>query len=105
MAKLFFLNGCAILLSHQQCVREGSNFCTFVSILVIVCLFIIVILEGVKCYLIVVLVYISLITNDFEHLLMYLWSICVSSLDNSGPLYIFKIFIFYYRRYSLAFLL
>ena len=42
--------------------------------------FIVVILMSMKCYLTVVSVCISWMTNDVEHLFMYLLVICISSL-------------------------
>lgn len=39
------------------------------------------IFRGVRCYNIVVLIYISLMTEDIEHLFRYLSSICISSLE------------------------
>ena len=41
----------------------------------------IAILIGMKYYIIVVLIYVFLMTNDVEHLFMYLLAICVSSLE------------------------
>lgn len=49
-----------------------ANICCYVSF------FIIAILVVVKCYLIVVLVHISLRANDVKHLFMYLLATCIS---------------------------
>lgn len=74
-----FQSGCVILHSHQQCVRAPIG--AFFPALVVVCLLIIVILWGVTWYLILVLVCVSLMTNDVAHLLMCVLAICVSFLD------------------------
>ena len=47
-----------------------------------------VILTGVKWYLVVVLIYISLMANDAEHPFICLWALCMSSLEK----YLFRTF-------------
>ena len=54
--------------------RMVYNFYTFVPT-VIVCLLTIVVLVGMKWHLIVILICISLMTNDVEHLLMCLLAV------------------------------
>ena len=72
-----FLNGCTNIPAHDQ----GFPFLhIYISMLSLVFL-IMGILTVMKSYLIVVLIYISLIANDVEHLFMYLLAICVCSLE------------------------
>ena len=49
--------------------------------LVCVDLFMMAIMTGVKWYLIVVLIFMSLIANGTEHLFICLWNLCMSSLE------------------------
>ena len=74
-----FYSDCTNLHSHQP--AQGLPFVHICQHLLFVDFLVIAILTGVRCYLLVVLICISLMISNAEHFFMFLSAICICSLE------------------------
>lgn len=103
ICQITFHKSSTILYSHQECLKvpKSPHSCHLLFSFLLVCLFSTVIILGVKWYLIIEFIFISVVINDTEHLFMCFLAISIASLEKI----LFKFYCSFLFIYAFIYLL
>ena len=89
-----FQSSCTIFYSYRQCTWIPVSWHPHQHVLLISASFITAVLMGMKWYLTVIFICISLMTSDVQYFFMCLLTICISSLEKSFAHFIMSCLLF-----------